>query len=194
MPAAAQASLVPAPAVVCLAQTALEAACLAQQAHLLLGLACLLLDQATQVLEGELVQYMMEVAASHVFQCNQHILMAFPPLSTIVLCISPCTSKLIAPRFLCMTSITTLLHTLLPSLQVWSAAKPARPLWCIATATATKPAAAQCVWCVSAATAVPCWFLWYCAGAAATAGLQHHTACSRGRTSFSGDCSYKPRL
>ena len=48
VPLAARASLVPALAAVCLAQTALEAACLVHQAHLLLG-------PATQVLEGEVV-------------------------------------------------------------------------------------------------------------------------------------------
>lgn len=56
VPAATQAFLLPAPAVVCLAQTALEAACLEQQAPLHLGPVRLLLDQATQVLEGEFVQ------------------------------------------------------------------------------------------------------------------------------------------
>ena len=56
VPAAAQAFLVPTLAATCLAQTALKAACLVQQAHLHLGLLRLLLDQAHQLLEGKVAQ------------------------------------------------------------------------------------------------------------------------------------------
>ena len=88
------------------------------------------------------------------------------------------------------------LHKGSAMLQVWTAAEPARHLRCITTATATESAAAQPVWCITAASATEpatVWSLWCCAVATA-ATLQHHTACSRSCTGFSGDRSNQPRL
>ena len=88
VPIAARASLVPALAAVCLAQTALEVACLAHPAHLLLGPVRLLLGQATQVLEGEVAHDTNWLASSTFLMQTQPIIVAFLPLRRSMSCIS----------------------------------------------------------------------------------------------------------